>query len=92
MKNKKISCIYKITCKPNNKIYIGQSIDVYDRLFRQHRTQLRNNSHDNSHLQNAFNKYGEENFEFELIKACKIKYLDRFEKLYIRIYDALNQR
>ena len=72
MKNKKISGIYKITCKPNNKIYIGQSIDVYDRLFRQHRTQLRNNSHDNSHLQNAFNKYGEENFEFELIKACKI--------------------
>lgn len=91
MKNKKISGIYKITCKPTNKIYIGQSIDVYDRLFRQHRTQLRNNSHDNSHLQNAFNKYGEENFEFELIKACKIMYLDRFEKLYIRIYDTLNK-
>lgn len=91
MKNKKISGIYKITCRPTNKIYIGQSIDVYDRLFRQHRTQLRNNSHDNSHLQNAFNKYGEENFEFELIKACKIMYLDRFEKLYIRIYDALNK-
>ena len=91
MTYKKIAGIYKITCIPKKKVYIGQSIDVYDRLFRQHRAALRRNAHENSHLQNAFNKYGEENFKFELIKSYKIQYLDRFEKLYIRNYDALNK-
>ena len=36
------------------------------------------------------NKYGIENFTFTLVKACKPQYLNRFEKLYIRIYQTTN--
>ena len=35
--------------------------------------------------------YGEENFEFKLIKACKTRYLDRFERLYIRIFHTMDR-
>lgn len=86
---KKISGIYMIHNTVNNHVYIGQSIDIYTR-WRAHINQLDNNTHDNMHLQNAWNKYGEQSFCFKLIKACKQKYLNRFEKLYIKIYDAYN--
>lgn len=82
----KISGIYSITNKINGKKYFGQTIvDVYSRRTH-HKCCLKGNYHNNHHLQRAFNEYGEENFEFQLIKACKPKYLDRFEKLYIRVY------
>lgn len=36
-----------------------------------HKSQLRGNYHDNPHLQNSWNKYGEDNFEFIVIHNCK---------------------
>lgn len=87
---KKISGIYTITNKTNNKVYVGQSINVYDR-FNRHKSALNRQVHDNDYLQQSWNKYGEDNFEFKLVKACKPKYLDRFEKLLIRTMN-LNDR
>ena len=71
----------------NNKKYIGQSINVEAR-FIQHQSALRNDRHMNYHLQNAWKKYGQDNFKMYLIKSCQQQYLNRFEKLYIRIYDS----
>ena len=48
--------IYKITNKINNKKYIGQSIHVKERIA-EHKNQLKNNTHHNQYLQNAYNKY-----------------------------------
>lgn len=79
--------IYCITNKINGKKYIGQSVNIESRKrdhFHNHK-----NKH-NDHLKNSFNKYGSENFKFEIIKICHKKYLDRFEKLYIRIYETTN--
>lgn len=81
--------IYKITNIRNNKIYIGQSKHIEKRLA-DHKTYLRGNYHYNNYLQNSYNKYGEKNFKFEILKICKLRYLDRFEKLYIKIYDSTN--
>lgn len=70
MKNK-ISGIYKITNKVNGKFYIGSSIDIEDRCenhYYSHRKMLNRGEHYNNHLQNAWNKYGEENFIFEVIE------------------------
>lgn len=58
--------IYKITCIATGKFYIGSSIDLKRRKFW-HFSQLRNNKHANAHLQNAFNKYGIDNFVFEVM-------------------------
>ena len=82
--------IYVIHNLINGKKYIGQSVDVYQRLSK-HKSNLRNNYQSpNAHLQNAWNKYGEKAFDFGILKACKPRYLDRFEKLYIRAWDLQN--
>ena len=64
--------IYKITNLVNGKIYIGSAIRI-DRRFKSHLSQLRGNYHINSHLQNAFNEYGIDNFKFERIENVKDK-------------------
>ncbi len=58
--------IYLIKCKPNDKNYIGQSLNIKHRI-NEHKSNLRKNRHSNCHLQNAFNKYGEEQFEFKVL-------------------------
>lgn len=58
--------IYKITNKVNGKFYIGSSRNI-DKRLREHKRELRLNIHINPHLQSAWNKYGSENFTFEII-------------------------
>lgn len=79
--------IYKITNIKNNKVYIGSSINLMDRQYK-HNWMLINNIHDNIHLQNAFNKYGEENFKFQIIEECYKNELIIKENHYIKIYNA----
>ena len=82
--------IYKITNKINNKSYIGQSIDIEDRL-RHHKSSLKHNRHENLYLQNAWNKYGENNFTFEILIECNEDMLDNLEKHYIQLYKTMNE-
>lgn len=65
-----ISGIYKITNIVNNKFYIGSSINVKKRL-KQHLSALVKNNHYNSILTRAYNKYGDDNFKFELLFKCE---------------------
>lgn len=62
--------IYMIRCNINNKIYIGESKNIWDR-FDYHLQRLLNNKHDNEYLQKAFNKYGVLNFTFDIIELCE---------------------
>ena len=62
----KVSGIYTITNKVTGKLYIGESLDIYRRWHDEHIHQLRKNRHYNKELQNDFNKYGEENFSFDI--------------------------
>lgn len=62
----KISGIYRIVNTVNGKQYIGSSVDVSDR-FHAHRAGLRGGKHHSPILQNAWNKYGEGAFRFELL-------------------------
>lgn len=61
------SGIYKIRNIINNKIYIGSAKD-FDKRKKRHLRDLRANKHYSILLQRAFNKYGEENFVFEIIE------------------------
>lgn len=73
MNNKKkhdIEGIYKITCLGNNKVYIGESKSIYKRWFDHKRT-LKQNNHHNQHLQNAWNKYGDLYFKFEVLEKLE---------------------
>lgn len=77
-----ISGIYKITNIVNNKIYIGSSRNIKNRWFK-HTALLRHNKHENKHLQNAWNKYGEENFKFEIVEQCEVEELLIREQFYL---------
>ena len=64
------SGIYKIVNKVNSKYYLGSSKDFHVRKLR-HFNELRKGNHHNIYLQRAFNKYGEENFEFVILEECE---------------------
>jgi len=81
--------IYKIVNKKNKKIYIGQSNNIGYRKKR-HLQALETDSHFNTHLQKAWNKYGKGNFKFEIIEECTINELDDKEKYWIKHYNSAN--
>lgn len=85
----KICGIYCIYNKINHKRYIGQSTNIYMRRCC-HLSELRGNYHCNNHLQNAYNKYGEENFEFFIVELCDDKKLNDYEKFWIDYYNTFN--
>lgn len=58
--------IYRILNIKNDKQYIGSSRNIKSR-WHDHRSLLRSNKHHSKHLQAAWNKYGEENFKFEVL-------------------------
>ena len=66
-----IAGVYTITNTSNGKIYVGSTIHV-DRRRLEHFSALKYNKHINKHLQNAYNKYGRESFEFEVIETLEI--------------------
>ena len=78
--------IYKITCLANGKIYVGSAVNLRGRRHT-HWHRLRKNKHHNKHLQNAWNKYGEEQFVFEVIEFCDKQMLIEREQFFI---DFLN--
>ena len=77
--------IYKITNKINNKCYIGQTSD-YKRRFQQHKMKGYGNEN-NKLLYYAFDKYGIDNFTFEIIEDKTPLYNER-EKYWIKYYDS----
>lgn len=77
------SGIYKITNLVNSKFYIGSSTNISKRYLH-HIHCLRANKHCNKHLQNSINKYGINNFVFEVIEECE-NVLER-EQFYIDNY------
>lgn len=67
MRAKTKSGIYFIQNLITENVYVGSSVDVYRRM-KAHKIQLQNNRHGNIKLQRAFNKHGEENFQFFCIE------------------------
>ena len=87
----KKSGIYQIRNLVNGKVYVGSAVNLRARRNR-HFSYLRNNCHANRKLQNAFNKYGEENIVFEVVEIVADKYnlLER-EQYYIDTLNAVKE-
>lgn len=62
--------IYLITCKTSNKRYVGSSNNI-KRRWQKHVAELKRCNHDNRYLQNTWNKYGEESFEFAVLEVVE---------------------
>ena len=84
----KKSGIYQIQNLINGKIYVGSSIDLNKRQSAHFRL-LKNNNHHSKKLQNAWNKYGENNFKFSIIAFKENNDLIKYEQYYINTYDSV---
>ena len=74
--------IYRIKNLVNEKCYYGSSKNI-EKRWRRHLNQLRNKTHINCILQNAWNKYGEDNFIFEIVERCELENIFEVEQKYI---------
>ena len=61
------ACVYQIVNNQNGRIYVGETIRGELR-WREHLASLKGGYNDNSNLQADFNKFGEEAFEWSIIK------------------------
>ena len=86
-KELKVSGIYCIENITNHKTYIGSSKNIYQRLLK-HFALLRHNKHQNAHLQNAWNKYGEDSFRWFILELCDSKELTEKEQYCIDLFGA----
>lgn len=80
----KQSGIYKIINKVNGKYYIGSSDQLY-RRWKHHQNRLNGNRHENPHLQNAWNKYGKNAFQFIIVEVEKPASLLMIEQSYLDV-------
>lgn len=81
--------IYRIKNLVNGKCYYGSSKEIEKRLSR-HKRELKNNIHINRILQRAWNKYGENNFSFEIVEECNVTALLETEQKYLDLQPEYN--
>ena len=86
-----ISGIYAIKNSINNKVYIGSSKSIRFRFY-EHKYDLNKGDHSSQHLQSSWNKYGKNNFRFEIIEECAIDFLIEKEEFWIEHFKSHNRK
>lgn len=79
--------IYKIT-SPKNRIYIGQSVNIENRLCKYKKLACE----DQTRLYRSLLKHGVENHSFEIIHICKKDELNFLECHYIEFFNTFNTK
>lgn len=64
---------------------------MYNRHCR-HFGELNRNVHNNKHLQNAWDKYREESFEFNVLEYCDVELLNEREKYWINHFKSTDSK
>lgn len=77
--------IYKITNNINGKIYVGQSNNI-QRRFLEHKNR---GATSKIPVDIAIQKYGKENFSFEVIEECTIEQLNQKEMYWISYFNSV---
>lgn len=79
--------IYQIRNLINNKCYIGSAAGKgFNNRWKSHINDLKKQKHHSSKLQNAWNKYGIENFIFEVLLCCDPKNCLFYEQIALDYY------
>lgn len=83
--------IYSITAINSGKTYVGQSVNI-ERRWHQHLRKLRLGTHENTHMQRLYNKYGITALSFRVLEECEQENLtDRETYWYDELQPAINQ-
>lgn len=89
-KEKVVSGCYQIRNVINDKIYIGSSKHIKERWMT-HKDLLNRNVHFNQKLQRSYNKYGSENFVFEILEYIPQLERESKEDFKLRLVDVREQ-
>lgn len=87
--------IYAIICLPENRYYIGSSINV-KRRWAEHKRELNKEIHRNTALQTDWDCYGDESFNFILLENTdklverEQYYINKYNKNYNIVKDSWN--
>lgn len=84
----RVSGIYKIINKTNHRYYVGSSVNICGGSWNrwvEHKRALNKNQHQNQCLQNAWNKYGEQDFDWIVVKEVDRNNLLEEEQKYLDI-------
>lgn len=83
------SGVYMILNVATNMYYIGSAFN-FDKRFKNHKIELQYNRHCNPYLQNAWNKYGADKFDFIILEPAHKSVLIKHEQFwldYSKCYD-----
>lgn len=88
IKNKveRLSGIYKIT-SPTKKVYIGQTINMFDRI----KTYERKHCKSQRKLFNSLVRHGVSKHIFEILEYCDVDLLNEKERYYQELYSAISK-
>lgn len=87
-----MAIIYTIQNEINHKVYVGSSYRQLNPRKAEHVCKLRKGTHANSHLQNAWNKFGEENFSFSVVETCDDDCVLERETDWIQLLECTNKQ
>lgn len=85
------SGVYIITNTTSNKHYVGYSKNT-ERRLKEHKNRLRMGNHENSHLQNAYNKYGPESFTFDHLEYWDGALLPSMENFWVMSLQTFDRK
>jgi group I intron endonuclease len=74
--------IYQILNKLTNQSYVGSSVRIKKRFYN-HRSDLKTNRHHSIKLQRAWNKYGPDVWEWNILQECEESQLTWLEAFWI---------
>lgn len=87
--------VYKITCQQNGRFYIGSSLKCRQR-WSEHKSDLRKNRHGSVRLQKSYDKYGIDDFVFEVLEyfpsEISILELRTHEQRYLDLYQSYDKK
>lgn len=73
--------VYSITNTITNQKYIGSVPKAtFKKRFKQHFNCLKNGTHENTHLQRSYDKYGSQNFVFEILHVLENLILEKEQR------------
>lgn len=84
--------VYVIRNKRNGKQYVGSAAISFRERWAYHRRDLRSGRHHSRHLQSAFNKDGEESFEFSVVLVCAPHDCVMYEQMVMDHFKSANDK
>lgn len=81
--------VYTITNLITNKIYVGSTKNSFYERWRLHFKSLKNNNHHSKKLQFSVNKYGLNNFKFEILEITEREIANNIEQYWLNILNPI---